>query len=609
MPQARIKKGPIIGLVVVGALVGGLIFARNNGLLGPSSAGPSSVPVAATLPDVPASPAAPTAGVTAVPLPTKQKAFINAPEIRFQQMAWNSQTGLNFANGGTYTTKGSLMEKHKVNLRVVWEDDVMKQGTALINFAEALKGGNPQPTEGAHFMAVMGDGTAATIGSILGDLKKLGMDPEVIGSAGYSRGEDQLMGPPSWKANPKLARGGLNPDGSGGLISGFLRDGDWNIALKWAGDNGIKNNPDEKTWDPDAINWYSADDYIKAADAYINGVCEDRPVVVNGKRTGDTKHVCVNAVVTWTPGDVNVAEQKGGLATIVSTKEYRSQMPNTIIGIKQWNQANFDYVVEFLAAMFEGGDQVKAYPQALSRGCEANAEIWGNQKPGAYWEKYFKGVQTNDKQGVPVSLGGSSVNNLQDNLILYGLADGSQNLFAATYTVFADVVKQQYPKMVPDILPVGDVLNTSYVVAVQKKYGTQPQTKPDLPTFTAATEIKNVVSKKAWDIHFETGKATFTQDTLAQLNELKMGLLIAGDLAIEIHGHTDNTGDAGRNQALSQARATAVKAWLMSQGSTDFNADRFSKVQGHGSNVPVATNDTDTGRAKNRRVEVVMGSY
>lgn len=599
MQNYKIKFGPIIAVIAVIALVFGGRYAYTHGLLGPSTAGSAAVPVAAPLPEMVDAPTTATAGVSPVALPTKQRTAVNSPEIRFQEMAWNSQTGLNFANGGIYTTQGSLMQKHGVNLRIVWEDDVNKQMTALVNFAAALKN-NPQPTEGAHFAALMGDGSAAMIGGILKDLKDAGMDPEIIGSAGYSRGEDQLMGPADWKIAPKKARGAL--------ISGFLRDGDWNIALKWAGDNGIKNNPDEKTWDADAINWYSADDYIKAADAYISGVCEDRPVVSNGKRTGETKKVCVDSVVTWTPGDVNVADQKGGLATIVSTKQYRSQMPNTIIGIKQWNQANKPLVVEFLAAMFEGGDQVKAYPQALRRGAEANSEIWGGQQPAAYWEMYFKGVSRMDKQGVQVELGGSSVNNLNDNMLLYGLAPGSTNVFAATYTVFANLVKQQYPRLVPDMLPVEKVLNTEYVLAVQKKYGAVMQAAAETPKFVAGADIKQVVSKRAWQITFETGKATFTADSMNQLNELKDGLLIAGDLAIEIQGHTDNTGDADKNVALSTARANAVKAWLMKQSSSDFNADRFAKVTGYGQGRPVASNDTDSGRAKNRRVEVILGT-
>lgn len=373
--------------------------------------------------------------------------------------------------------------------------------------------------------------------------------------------------------------------------------------MKWAGDNNILVNPDEKTYDPEAINWLATNDFIESGDKYIQNVCEDRPVVHGGKRTGETKHVCVNGVSTWSPSDINVAQKRGGLASIVSTKEYSNQMPNTIIGIKKWDLANRSTVEGMLEAIFEGGDQVKAYPSALSRAAEASAAIY-KEETGAYWEKYYKGVVETDKQGISVPLGGSSANNLADNMVLFGLNPGSANIFAATYTIFGNIVKQQYPKLVSSYPDVETILNTSYVSDIASH--TKNIVSATMPKFTG-NALSQVVSKRAWNINFETGKATFTPETISQLNELKNGLLVADDLAIEIHGHTDDTGDASNNLNLSQARAQAVKVWLQSQSISSFPTERFVAVKGHGSSEPVASNDTEIGRSKNRRVTVVLG--
>lgn len=604
--QFKMKKGPIAVLALIVASIFGLRWAHNNGYLGPAEAGSASVPQVAALPESP-SPVATSAVASQVPqapLPGAGAVAVPGPEIRSLLMAWNSQMGEIFANGGPTPTQDSLMSKHGVNLRLIREDDVGKMQTQIVAFAKALRDGNPQPSEGAHFMSVMGDGSAATIAGILSlmnELKpKLGADymPEVIGSAGYSRGEDKLMGPPEWKTNPKLAKGSL--------ISGYLRDGDWNIALKWASDNGIKNNPDEKTWDADALNWYAANDFIEAGAKYIEGVCEDRPVVSNGKRTGETKHVCINGVVTWTPGDANVAHEKGGIVSIVSTKEYRSQMPNTIIGIRKWDTDNRKLVEEMLAAMYEGGDQVKAYPTALTLAAAASAVVY-KEKDGAYWEKYYKGTIETDKQGLQVELGGSIANNLQDALYLYGLTPGAANLFAATYTIFGNVVRQQYPRLVPSFPPAEQILNTSYTSNIAARSTAQVAGKADAPVYSDAP-MKEKVSTRSWAINFSTGSAMFTPDSTVQLDELKNGLLVADDLVISLEGHTDNTGDPDNNVTLSQARAGAVKTWLMQQSRTSFPADRFVSVKGLGDTRPVASNDSETGRAKNRRVVVTLGT-
>ncbi len=70
---------------------------------------------------------------------------------------------------------------------------------------------------------------------------------------------------------------------------------------------------------------------------------------------------------------------------------------------------------------------------------------------------------------------------------------------------------------------------------------------------------------------------------------------------IRIAGHTDNVGNPRRNQRLSEARAEAVKAYLVAHG---IDESRIEAV-GFGDTQPVAPNDTDEGRAQNRRIEAV----
>ena len=91
------------------------------------------------------------------------------------------------------------------------------------------------------------------------------------------------------------------------------------------------------------------------------------------------------------------------------------------------------------------------------------------------------------------------------------------------------------------------------------------------------------------------------------LNDLYDQLNIASGLQVEIFGHTDATGTADGNNVLSQARANAVKAWLQKESPTNYPDSRFAQVQGKGQSEPIADNNTESGRSKNRRVEIIMG--
>ena len=595
----RIEKGGWAMIFLLGAgLVGYSLYEYGilDKLIPSAKVRESTIPGKIDLPSVTQSGAS---NVPAASLPSNKRGCDDKPEVRLYLWAWNAQMGLMFANGGAQATSGSLMCGKNVNLRLIREDDVTKMQEAMVSFANAHKGGDSNPSKGAHFVAIMGDGSATFLKGLNDTLRKLGPGyiAKVVGSAGYSRGEDKFMGPAAWRQNPASSRGGL--------VAGYLRDGDWNIAQKWLGDNGLCNNPDEKTYDPQCLNWVNASDYIDAGEKYISGYCENRAVVVGGKKTGEQKRVCVNGVVTWTPGDVNIARKKGGLVSVVSTREYSSQMPNTIIGVDKWMQEHRAEVEGMLEAIFAGGDQIKAHPEALRHASAISASVYNEyaNDPG-YWEKYYKGVTEPDKTGVPVELGGSSVNNLADNILLFGMAPGTANVFAATYTTFGDIVKKQYPDLVPSYYPVDQVLDTSYIAAVAAR---NPQMAPAaMPTFSKTDRVDTIVSRRAWNINFETGSATFTPGAKVEMEQMVRDLLVAGSTLVEVHGHTDNVGAPDSNMNLSEQRAFAVKQFLEAQSSVSFPEGRV-RIFSHGQQNPIAPNASPEGRAKNRRVEIVLG--
>jgi OOP family OmpA-OmpF porin len=595
----KLNRAPkaIAALLAAAALFGGLRYSVSHGLLSaPEQA--SKVPERANLPALHEPEAAHTLD-GALRMPGSAPGCTDQTELRALVWAWNAQMGWMFANGGPQSTTGSMMCEHGVNLKLIRQDDAEQMKAELLKLATRLKEGDSEPKEGAHFVAIMGDGAAQFFASLNPALRRLGAEykAEVVASAGYSRGEDKFMGLPEWKRNPEAARGAY--------IAGYLKDGDWNIALKWAGDNGICNNPDEKSYDPQCLNWAGAKDYLDAAQKYVEHYCVDLPI--KGKH-GQTSHVCVNGVVTWTPGDVLVAEKRGGLVSVASTKEYASQMPNVIIGIQPYLSRHPKLVEGMIAATLAGGRAVKGSPAALERGAEVSDQVYAEKETGkAYWLKYYAGSVERDAQGLSIELGGSKVNDFGDNIALFGLRPGYANAFEATYTTFGKIVHDQYPADVPSFPAASEVLNTSYLERALAAEHAPVEARVETASYVniANAETKSQVGRRSWQIQFDTGKDSFRPEANEALNELMRGLIIAGGTAVEIHGHTDNQGNAELNQTLSEKRAFAVKNWLKAHAAANFPDSRF-QVFAHGASEPVQPNDSDAGRSANRRVDIVL---
>jgi len=102
-------------------------------------------------------------------------------------------------------------------------------------------------------------------------------------------------------------------------------------------------------------------------------------------------------------------------------------------------------------------------------------------------------------------------------------------------------------------------------------------------------------------ILFDSGKATLKAESLPTLKQILALLNDNADLKFSIEGHTDNQGNKGINQPLSENRAAAVKNWLEGKG---IESSRL-RTAGFGDAMPMDSNKTLEGRANNRRVEFV----
>jgi outer membrane protein OmpA-like peptidoglycan-associated protein len=103
-------------------------------------------------------------------------------------------------------------------------------------------------------------------------------------------------------------------------------------------------------------------------------------------------------------------------------------------------------------------------------------------------------------------------------------------------------------------------------------------------------------------VNFDFNSSNLTSTAKANLDKLADVLVKNPDTNINVYGHTDSKGSDEYNQTLSEKRANAVKTYLVSKGI----ASSRLFAMGVGEKQPIATNDTDAGRAQNRRVEFAI---
>jgi OmpA-OmpF porin, OOP family len=458
----------------------------------------------------------------------------------------------------------------------------------------------PSSDKSAFAIMIMGDGAPFYISSAQKSLdEKYGKDKyhlQVMGAIGMSYGEDKLIGPPNWKSDPKSMKGAV--------ISTVLGDGDWVTTVNYCFANGLKVNPDPATYDADAVNIYPSenDDYIKSAEELIKSQTTGWTVslkeVNNGKLTGKTVNRKIDGCATWTPGDKTVFDKLSGFIDIVSTKEFNNQMPCVLIGVKEWATKNPEIVSNILKSALTASNQMKNYDEWKVRASEAVAATYQMETP-EYWYRMFKGEQ-GTKGGLTYNMGGSKVFNYADGMQYFGMSDGV-NRYKSVYNQVSGYLTELNPfgfnENVGKVVAYEDAVNLFFL----KNINDIESTSADKADYTK--QSTEVMASGEWKINFGSGSYAIQNNSSKDLEKIYNLLIQAENSKLTIVGHTDNVGKADSNVSLSKGRAQAVVDYLKNKGIPE---NRFQLIDGKGANEPVADNNSESGKAQNRRVVVTF---
>lgn len=514
------------------------------------------------------------------------------PEVVIGIWTWQTVSGLIDAVGGAGKSgdypSSCLCQAGITNTKLVVQNDTAEQIKAL-------------SANQMQFVTTTGDQSAVDIAGANELLR--GNKAKVIWSSGYSFGEDCLMGPESWKKDPKLAKGSV--------VVTAVPYCDWNVVVNWASDNQIPVNPNEEVYDPEAINFVNAVDHIEASQKFV----KNSKVSLLNKATNKKEDFQIDAVATWTPGDVTAAKERANvtykgkqekLQKIVSTKEYSYMMPHILFGNEDWLNQHRDYVKTLLRCIARSNEKIKTDDNYLKNRIAAlNALMFNVEGAGpSFWYDYFKGKV---EDGVP--LGGSRVNNLAEVKHLFGLANNlpiEQSIFGITYTDHGKRLQKILPARLKSFAPVKDVVDLSFI----KEISDEQSTTPVYQAKFEAGQNKGTVVNANYQITFPSGSAAIQGSETKTLEEIRSLLIRASDTKVIIYGHTDNAGDDSINTPLSKQRAQSVWEWLKKSDPSGVNIsdNRLQTIDGFGAAKPLPgnTNKDDKERAANRRVEIVL---
>jgi NitT/TauT family transport system substrate-binding protein len=286
----------------------------------------------------------------------------------------------------------------------------------------------------------------------------------------------------------------------------------------------------------------------------------------------------VDAAVTWEPDLSAAVTARGDEAHIlVSTTAATHVIADTLVARQQIVDQAPKTLQDFVAGWFDGIAVMKEDPQGTNQLIATALKLTPDDVSGM--------------------LSGLKLTPFADNAAFYGLS-GPKPYFDALFNGAFVIWRKK--GVVSKTVDAKDWKDPRFVAALSGQYKDQKVADDFVFKDKPKVTDRGIVNKSL-SIHFTTGSDEIMPGSYFTLDALGDTMLSFGNTFLEVEGNTDSKGQPSANRTLSQKRAEAVKAYLVK----NFNIPdaRFVTV-GHGADKPIASNDTEDGRALNRRTDI-----
>jgi NitT/TauT family transport system substrate-binding protein len=288
----------------------------------------------------------------------------------------------------------------------------------------------------------------------------------------------------------------------------------------------------------------------------------------------------VDAAVTWEPDLSSAVTVRGDEAHIlVSTAAATNVIADTLVARADVIEKGPATLRDFVHGWFDGMVSIAHDPAG------SNAVV----------AKALK-LSPDDVGGM---LSGLKLTPFADNALFFGLSGGHPQFNTLFDTAFVVWRKEG---VISKVVDAKDYMDSRFVSSLADSYQGQKvvETFKFDPKEANDPKARPIVNKSL-SIYFTPGSDEIMNGSYFSLDSLGDTMTAFGNTYLRIEGNTDIKGSAKLNKTLSEKRAESVKKYLMDH----FNlpAERFQAI-GHGSEKPVASNDTEAGRQQNRRTDI-----